>query len=136
MDPTTATFAIMSGTQAESYRLFCFILGDGDPFSISMQKNKTVDELKVEIVKKQKLEDHITANRLTLYQVNVAEDDNLENNIQQKILNGLKPLKASQELGDLFLETPQKGTVHIFVKIPKNRHKRRGYKFARDRDTT
>jgi hypothetical protein len=109
----------MAEHQSADYTVCCVIIGDDDAFTVNIQSDATVDELKKAIMAKKQYELGIATYRLTLYLVNIPDDDNLVVEAKKQ-LNTQRPppLWASTELSTLFPETPAKGKVHILVRIP------------------
>lgn len=117
LDPAATT--IMTELQPEIYTLFCVLLGENSPFAVEIAKDETVDILK-KLIKKEKEPklNHIDADELTLYKVEILDDDYLVENTTQRMLEGLSPLKPTLELVDYFTDTPKDETIHIIVQVP------------------
>jgi hypothetical protein len=106
----------MSSSEAEPYKIFCFLLGEKQPSQIEIAKHKTVADLKQAIKNKRSntLTD-IDADALTLYQIDVDDDENLENSV----LSGSRTfLRPTMELVKVYSDPPLGGKVHIFVELP------------------
>jgi len=64
--------ATMAERQLPNWRIFCVIIDENSPFSVKIQSDATVGELKRAIkVKKQPSFDDFAADRLTLFKVDV-----------------------------------------------------------------
>src|SRR4051812_3776956 len=117
LDPATTT--VMS--QPEILTLFCIVSSDSAPFSVEIAKNATVHQLKKIIKEEKKPElDSIPADRLILHQVDLAEDENMVENMTRIMSDPKKPspLRSTWELVDIFKDPPKKRMVHIIVKLP------------------
>jgi Crinkler effector protein N-terminal domain len=103
------------------WTIFCLVFDEYSPFSVKIQPDATVDDLKDAIkAKKQPQFDGFAADSLTLYLVNLPEDDNLVENVKQLLTvePPLVSLKATKQLSVLFPGVPAAETVHILVKTP------------------
>jgi hypothetical protein len=99
------------------WTLFCIVINGESPFPVDIQSNTTVGALKEEIKKEKQPEfDGFDADRLTLYLVNLLDDDDLAKNVEQPLT--LTALKATKQVGDLLPNGPTKETVHIVVQTP------------------
>lgn len=115
LDPAATT--VMAEPQI--YTIFCLVVGDNNPFSVKIAKNETVNTLQDMIKEKQQPKlNNITASDLKLYQVEIAGDDNMANNVTQKMSEGLCPLNAMKKLEYYFPGTPREEAVHILVQAP------------------
>ena len=101
---------------SEIYTVFCIAADEDVPFSVEIDKNKTVDQLK-KLIKEERgdLFANIASNFLDLYQVDIPDDDHLDEMVNKKPQGGLKPLRPSEEMANVFSEGLKKGTVHILV---------------------
>jgi len=101
-----------------SLKLFVYIyrLG-GSSFSVSIKPSETVDDLK-EAIKKKNPNDlsSVDAARLTLYQVELDDEDEILENLDEESLTA--KLQPSCELSDIFPKPPAKGKVCIIVTLP------------------
>jgi hypothetical protein len=113
------TDATMAEHQPALYTIFCLLIGEA-AFSVKIRPDATVDELKKVINAEKKLVASEHANRLTLFEVNIDDDDDLVEKAKQHLNTQPppKPLRATNELSALFPDTPAKGTVHILVQLP------------------
>jgi hypothetical protein len=105
------------------WTLFCIVINGESAFPVDIRSDKTVGALKEEI-KKKKEHDFagFDADRLTLYLINLPDDDDLAKNVKQPItIKPLTPLKATKQVGDLLPNGPIKETVYILVQTPDTR---------------
>lgn len=106
----------MVESHQESYRIFCLFVDEENPFSIFIKKSALVDDLKKRI--KEERNDrlaNIGANLLTLYQVEIADDEHALKNVTLKELFALRPTK---KLEFYFPSTPKDEIVHIIIEPP------------------
>ncbi|KAG0038060.1 hypothetical protein BGZ82_001195 [Podila clonocystis] len=103
--------------------LFCLVDGEATPFTVEVDRTKTVDHLK-DLIKAKKANDFsdIDADKLTLWRVSILDDDDDDENLPILLGNipgkDRKKLKAAHELSDLFNEKPAKRTIHIIDQHP------------------
>jgi Crinkler effector protein N-terminal domain len=103
------------------WTLFCIVINGESAFPVDIQSNTTVGALKKAIKKEKEPEfDGFAADRLTLYLVNLLDDDDLAKNVKQPLaIEPLTPLiKVTKQVGDLLPRGPTKETVHILVQTP------------------
>jgi hypothetical protein len=113
----------MSGHQPANWNLFCVVVKENIPFSVKIQPDATVDDLKEAIkIKKQPEFDGFAADRLTLFKINVpaaADRDKalaaFAANLPSTTMDPLLGLNA------YFLDAPPRGTIHILVQTPNTR---------------
>ncbi|KIM24927.1 hypothetical protein M408DRAFT_228594 [Serendipita vermifera MAFF 305830] len=121
--PTLDLTTNMEG--ANDYLIFCTIEEGEHPFSVKISPNATVDELKKKI-KEQKPHyfANIDADELTLYKVDVADDDQRKENVQKKMseLPTPKLLRATWKLNTVYESPPTNGIVHIFAQEPSRKY--------------
>lgn len=114
--------ATMAGHQPATCELFCLIFGESNPFAVNIAKNETVSDLQDAMKEKQKPKlDSIDANNLTLYLINIIDDEELLKSVNERIncLPALKALNPTKKLSAVFETTPAE-TVHILVQLPKS----------------
>ena len=113
----------MAEDQPAKWTLFCLVVNENTPFPVEIQSDKTVGVLKEAIKNKKQPEfDGFAADRLTLYLVNLLDDDNLTENAKQLLTSkALTALRATKQLGDLLPGGPAKETVHVLVQEPSGR---------------
>ncbi|KAG8792738.1 hypothetical protein FRC16_011281 [Serendipita sp. 398] len=103
------------------YKVFCIVSDGTTSFSVKIPKNDTVDDLK-ELIKAKKSNtfSDIDADALTLYHVNITDDDDLERTLDQLFSSGSPPerLKPTRKLSTVFSGTPPEERVHILVVPP------------------
>jgi Crinkler effector protein N-terminal domain len=105
------------------WTLFCIVINGKSPFPVDIKPDKTVGALKLAI-KKQKEHDFagFDADRLTLYIVNLPDDDDLAKNVKQPLtIEPFTVLKATKQVGALLPNGPTKETVYILVQTPDTR---------------
>ena len=106
----------MAESHQESYRICCLFVDEENPFSIFIKKSALVDDLKKRI--KEERNDrlaNIGANFLTLYQVELTDDEHILKNVTSKGLFALRPTK---KLEFYFPSTPKNEMVHIIIEPP------------------
>ncbi|OAQ25456.1 hypothetical protein K457DRAFT_756615 [Linnemannia elongata AG-77] len=102
--------------------LFCLVDGEGtsNAFSVKIASTDTVDDLKVHIKNKKPVDfEHVDANNLTLW--HVSHPVIAANKHQPVLLNAIDSpieLDPTDEVNDVFSETPPKKTIHIIVQRP------------------
>ncbi|KAF9086616.1 hypothetical protein BGX27_003151, partial [Mortierella sp. AM989] len=115
--PTTLKSLYKRAIARMTIKLFCIIDGDSTAFSVKIEPEDTVDDLKDAIKKKQSpLFDHIRASELNLWSVDVADDGIPVNliNVESKTLL----TKSTNEISEVFGTTPPKKTIHVIVQRP------------------
>jgi Crinkler effector protein N-terminal domain len=71
-------FSTMAQDQPVKWEILCVVVNENIPFPVDIQPDATVDDLKNAIKRKKQPEfDGFAADRLTLYLVNLPNDDNL-----------------------------------------------------------
>lgn len=121
LDPATTTL------QSEIYTLICIIEGDDSLFFIEIPSTGMVGTLKMRIkeMKPDVLAD-ITADKLTLYRINISIDPSEDIDYVAKVHREMgnlqllpRPLHPLQGLAKVFNnQAPPLDSVHIFVRIP------------------
>lgn len=116
--------ALSSATMAEHQQamwdIFCVVANNHVPFPITIQSSKTVGILRRAIFDEVPHRfTNLDVIDLTLYLVNIPDDDNLVSNLQSITLPA--PLKSTEELSQAFEDSLEKRTVHILVKVPEIR---------------
>ena len=102
--------------ESEIYTVFCLVAGEDVSFPVEIEKSKTVGQLKDAIKKKNPTTfDGIDAKSLTLYHVDLPDDDDLDQNVNKELERKPKPLRPSEEMADIFSEGLKKRMVHILV---------------------
>jgi Crinkler effector protein N-terminal domain len=111
----------MAADQPTKWSIFCVVVDENSPFSIKIQPDATVDDLKDSIKAKNQPEfDGFAANRLTLFKVDVPAQDMGEARQQIAALGlpSMGIMNAVFELRDYYSEPPPKKTIHILVQSP------------------
>jgi hypothetical protein len=122
----------MATTTNNDFKLFCWVLGTSiNPFPVNISKSETVGDLKEAI--KSKMELHGPASDLTLwkvsdecklisttdiYQVSVPADRNLKKEVDKLALNDEESLLPTDELSEVFEESPARKHLHIVARGP------------------
>ncbi|KAG8801350.1 hypothetical protein FRC17_006671 [Serendipita sp. 399] len=107
----------MSGPHLKNYKIFCIIEGQNSPFPIKIISSETVGDLKDKIKEKDPITlGNFPVHTLTLYLVNVLDDDDLKRNAE--LLKKPTALKSTKRLSGLFPEGPAEDRVHILVQLP------------------
>jgi len=109
----------MADHQNEIYTIFCIAIDEDTAFPIEIESSESVGALK-DAIKEEKGNrlSSVDADELKLYQVNIADDDDLVVNVKSTTLGS--PLKATMKLVKIFVDTPKDDTVHIIVQLPKS----------------
>ena len=103
-------------SMAPELKLFVFIIGFNTPFSVKIQSSETVDDLKERILEKNPNGfKGVDAASLTLYRVELPDDDTLEQSVAQAV-NARRPLRPSHPLSEIFPANPPTKTINIVVK--------------------
>ncbi|KAI7815833.1 hypothetical protein BC939DRAFT_83289 [Gamsiella multidivaricata] len=100
--------------------LFCLVDGDKTTFSVEIDPTKSVDHLKDLVKAKQTPDfDDITAKDLTLWRVSIPIVPKSE---RKEILladaASKEELDETDDIADVFTDTPPKKTIHIIVQRP------------------
>jgi len=97
--------------------LFVYGIGLGVPFSVNIQRSKTIDELKDAILSKRPnaLKD-IDAADLVLYKVDIPDDEDIEQSAPQAERQKLGV--PSRKLSKIFTTNPTEEVVSILVEVP------------------
>jgi len=104
-------------SQSDIYTVFCILLGQKVPFSVKVEKEKTVGHLKYLIKTQRNAFAGIEAGFLDLYHVDFAEDSDLVAKVEAHPLDSELPVTS--RLIDIFPATPKGGTIHFIVKPSK-----------------
>jgi hypothetical protein len=118
-DPQVGRWLNLDLTMSDTYTISCIIEGDDSTFPVQIKSNATVGSLK-EVIREKNFVTlgGIDARKLTLYLVNVLED---ELNVEDEMKKRPKALAVSRELGQVFDTGPAKNTIHIIVSVPPGR---------------
>jgi len=111
----------MAEDQPAKWTLFRIVVDEDTPFPVEIQPNATVGALKKAIkFEKQPDFDSFSADKLTLYPINIRADKELSKNVNERIktITASEALNPTEELSDLFSEAPAKKTVHILIQTP------------------
>jgi len=109
-----------------SYKIFCILRGGRSAFPVNIKQTETVDDLKDAIKAKKKRElDALSANALSLYQVNI-DASNMRKAIEvaEAMFQGLETSENMEELNPVdelqavFQDHPAGRRVHILVRRP------------------
>jgi hypothetical protein len=97
--------------------LFVYVIGLERPFSVDIQRSKTVDHLKKAILKEKPndLKD-IDADHLDLFKVDILYDSNFEGSVCQAFREELD--NPFTTLSEIFTKKPRAKAVSILVEIP------------------
>lgn len=111
--------ATMTDTQSINWKIFCVVVDEKVPFSVKIQSDATVDELKKAIKEKQKPKlDNFAASDLTLFKADLSDGADLEENANRLLATKPTPLMATDELSQILQPAPSKGKIHILVQPP------------------
>lgn len=112
---------VVAEHQSITWTIFCLFVSEKVPFSIKIQPDATVDELKEAIKEKTRVGfDESDARSLTLFKVDIPDDDDLEENANQLLTTEPKALRATVKLSKLYEAAPPEEMVHILVQHPNN----------------
>lgn len=117
----------MSNTTNNLLTLFCLVDGEWNPFSVEVDRTKTVDTLKDAIKDKNAIAfADVDAKMLTLWSVSipVSDDDDDDDDEVPIYTNNIpkddrKKLKATRELRGVFGVEAAKNMIHIIVQRPR-----------------
>ncbi|KAF9318898.1 hypothetical protein BG006_003119 [Podila minutissima] len=117
----------MSNTTNNLLTLFCLVDGEWNPFSVEVDRTKTVDTLKDAIKDKNAIAfADVDAKMLTLWSVSipVSDDDDDDDDEVPIYINNIpkddrKKLKATRELRGVFGDEAAKNMIHIIVQRPR-----------------
>lgn len=103
-------------------RLLCIVPGS-KPFSVNIDNDKMVDELKKKVKEAKAPQlDTFAADALTLYQINVDASDEKEYLEQVNVLaqdfSSLNQLNQVDSLDKIFPSGPLEKTIQILVEVP------------------
>ena len=106
-------------SMAPRLKLFVFIIGFDSSFSVNIESSESIDDLKESILIKNPDElKGVGATRLTLYQVQLPDDETLEQSALQAWKHpGKKKLFPSQRLSEIFPTDPPARIISILVDI-------------------
>jgi len=111
----------MAEDHPAKWTLFCVAVNENSPFQIEIRPDATVGDMKDAIKREKRPEfDGFAAHRLTLYRVNLPDDDDLAKNVEQQttLKPPLMPLKVTRLVSALFPASPPKKTICILVQTP------------------
>jgi hypothetical protein len=108
-------------TSSSNLELNCFVHGD-DPrnvFPVRIARTDTVGMLKKAIKEEKKVAlEHVDADVLKVWKVDVAVDDGFTENARQVELRDEKALSPVDPLSDHFTDRPAQKHVHIIARSP------------------
>ncbi|KAF8920977.1 hypothetical protein BGZ58_004167 [Dissophora ornata] len=102
------------------FTLFCLVDGEANAFSVEIESTKTVDALK-KLIKDEKAPrfDDVAADELTLWRVSIpVAPKNERKEISLVDVTSKEELDETDDISDVFAETPPKKTIHIIVQRP------------------
>src|SRR5712672_1440236 len=104
---------------ASQLKLFAYIIGLNTSSQVTIESSETIGNLKTSILVENPNDlKGVDADRLTLYQVQLPDDETLEQSALQALKHpGKKKLFASQLLSEIFPTDPPARTVSILVDI-------------------
>jgi hypothetical protein len=113
----------MAEHQPAHWKIFCVVFKQNRPFSVDIQPDATVDDLKKAIkTANQPAFDHFDADSLDLFKVDVPAPDPIK---ASKLIDGfdLTSMKMNPtfELRDYYSDSPPKYTIHVLVQDPSAR---------------
>ncbi|KAG8813639.1 hypothetical protein FRC17_001475, partial [Serendipita sp. 399] len=106
-----------TSTTVPATTVFCLIIGEDTPFSVTIQPKATIDELKKNIKDETRTLANVDHKRLLLYKVNIPDDDSLMETAMKFTLDPKSVLKATKRLSTIFPEPPPEDAVHLLVNI-------------------
>ncbi|KAG9056128.1 hypothetical protein FS842_000220, partial [Serendipita sp. 407] len=109
------TTAIDTTTTLE---IVCLVLGEEAPFIVTIARNQLVDNLKEAIYNTKRSLSFTDPNLLTLYKINLPDDDGLLDAVDDMRLNPKPPLRVTKRLSQVFPAVLKDDTVHILVRPP------------------
>ncbi|KAG0296844.1 hypothetical protein BGZ97_004435 [Linnemannia gamsii] len=106
---------------ADNLRLICIVAGEpsSNAFSVKASSALIVDELK-KLIKAEKSNDFqdVDADKLTLWRVSIADDDDDEQPVLLDKVSEKKKLKATTKLSKVFDTELPEDTIHVIVQRP------------------
>ena len=107
---------------SDTITLMCLVRGESSDhaFTVRINKSEFVADLKKLIkAEKQQLFDGIDPDNLTLWRVFIpVENDAILQKLVLENANGVQKLHPTEEVSDVFSETPPKKHIHIIVEPP------------------
>jgi hypothetical protein len=104
------------------YTISCIVFGENRLFSVKIQENATVEELKEAIKAEKGMFASVSANRITLYPVNILiEGDDLDMSkvrAQIAVLHLSEQMRPSLKLHEYYSAAPPEKMLHILVQPP------------------
>ncbi|KAI9240540.1 MAG: hypothetical protein BYD32DRAFT_151644 [Podila humilis] len=104
--------------------LFCLIDGEATPFSVEIDRTKTVDHLK-DLIKAKKANTYsdVDADMLMLWRVSIPIDPpNKRKPIVLNEIHSATELDPTDDISDVFEDQPPKKTIHIIIQRPPQVH--------------
>ena len=114
------------------YTVMCTILGHNKPFSVKIDINEPVSELKKQIRGEElRTLESFGASALQLFKINAHGDTSKEriNALEEELqrISSDAPLDALDCISDVFPEMPPVKTYHILVVPPQGEHSTNGH---------
>ena len=105
---------------SQLYTIFCLVLEEKTAFSVKIEKNETVDELK-KLVKRERSDvfADIAFVSLELYRVDIADNKNLVANVNKKMERQPTALRGTHKIANMRVGAPKDKVIHIVVKLSK-----------------
>ncbi|KAG0257284.1 hypothetical protein BGZ95_005291 [Linnemannia exigua] len=101
--------------------LFCLVDGEAtsNAFPVEIESTKTIGDLK-ELIKSKKSPEFndVAADKLTLWRVSIPVTDNKQPSVLSNFLKSALELTPTDDVSEVFPETPPKKTIHIIVLRP------------------
>ncbi|KAG8844388.1 hypothetical protein FRB91_002646 [Serendipita sp. 411] len=107
--------------ESTALEVFCLVLGETAPFRVNIAGNESVGDLKEAIYNEKKNLAFTDANLLTLYLLNLPDDDGLLDSVHDMQLNPKSCLRVTKRLSQVFPAVLKDDTVHIPVQPPPTR---------------
>ncbi|KAG8810110.1 hypothetical protein FRC18_004254 [Serendipita sp. 400] len=98
--------------------LWCFVPGKTAPFRVTIARTHLVDDLKEAIYNKTRTLSFTSPHVLTLYLLNLPDDDGLLDAVNDMRLNPKSCLRVTKRLSQVFPAVLKDDTVHILVQPP------------------
>ncbi|KAF8624098.1 hypothetical protein AX17_007218 [Amanita inopinata Kibby_2008] len=92
-------------------------MGYENVFSVMIDKNKTVEDLKKAIKNEEPDCKDVISSRIYLWHVSIPVDDDFEESCRNANLGGKKPLMPLMKLFEIFPSVPPRENLHVMIKV-------------------
>jgi Trm5-related predicted tRNA methylase len=105
---------------SEDYTIF-YALDEGAKLSsssVEIKTSTTVDQVKKMLVKEDMTLNNINPRELELYQVDIRDDQDFEENVKNKMVESPVKLNPTRKMSVIYPSGPPEDTIHFFVRVP------------------